>query len=173
MDPALQNLKLKTSMHFHLHLKYAFIWFQGARLKYVFEIHFEYVFKKLIRNILAALLSVTQIQINLVSGYKASMLILKRIWNMTHKYICNASHFGRYLTLFILVEIWHKRYTLLKTYLLMQLKLKTNYLFRVPGFLGKKARYALKWNIHNLIYIYKLYIFTMRISHENYIWEYP
>lgn len=120
-----------------------------------------------------ALLSVTQMQINLVSGYKASMLILKHIWNMTHKYFCNASHFGRYLTLFILVVIWHKSYTLLKTYLLMQLKLKTNYLFRVPGFLGKKARYALKWNIHNLIYIYKLYIFTIRISHENYLWEYP
>ena len=63
---------------------------------------------------------------------------------MPHKYICNASRFGRYLTLFILVEIWHKRYTLLKTYLLMQLKLKTNYLFRLPDFIGKKARYALK-----------------------------
>ena len=25
MDPPLQNIELKTSMHFHLHLKYAFI----------------------------------------------------------------------------------------------------------------------------------------------------
>ena len=170
MDPPLQNLKLKTSMHFHLHLKYAFIWFQGARLKYVFEIHFEYVFKKLIRNSAFICDSNTNQFGFRVQGFNA---YFETHLKYDSKYICNASHFGRYLTLFILVVIWHKRYTLLKTYLLMQLKLKTNYLFRVPGFLGKKARYALKWNIHNLIYIYKLYIFTMRISHENYLWEHP
>ena len=36
MDPTWQKIELKTSMHLDLHLTCAFIWFQSARLEYLF-----------------------------------------------------------------------------------------------------------------------------------------